>query len=146
MNRPTADLCLSAVVQRSLGYPLEAIGRILAGVAAAATALSESVMQQLGSRHSASHELWSLAVVLSEADATPKTAAGLLQQKVLPLATRLAVVLLDLWCSDQDDLREGKLSLAQAAAMRSCVYLRCANLGGKGGPATVEGAGNKQCR
>ncbi|KAL4859676.1 hypothetical protein ACK3TF_000754 [Chlorella vulgaris] len=37
------------------------------------------------------------------------------------------------------------LELAQAAATRSCAYLRCANLAGEGGPAAGQGAGSQRC-
>ncbi|KAI3433914.1 hypothetical protein D9Q98_003716 [Chlorella vulgaris] len=37
------------------------------------------------------------------------------------------------------------LELAQAAAIRSCAYLRCANLAGEGGPAARQGAGSQRC-
>jgi hypothetical protein len=39
-----------------------------------------------------------------------------------------------------------RLEAAQAAAVRSCAYLRCANLPGfSGGPAAAEGAGSMRC-
>ena len=41
---------------------------------------------------------------------------------------------------------ERQLAAAQAAATRSCAYLRCANVGGSGGPAAGEGVGSKKCR
>ena len=41
---------------------------------------------------------------------------------------------------------EAQLELSQAAATRSCTYLRCANLGGEGGPAAGEGVGSMRCR
>ena len=41
---------------------------------------------------------------------------------------------------------ERQLALAQAAAGRSCAYLRCANLGSEGGPAAGQGAGSMRCR
>ena len=41
---------------------------------------------------------------------------------------------------------ERQLALAQAAAGRSCAYLRCANLGGEGGPAAGQGTGSMRCR
>ena len=41
---------------------------------------------------------------------------------------------------------ERQLAVAQAAASRSCAYLRCANLGGEGGPAAGQGAGSMRCR
>ena len=41
---------------------------------------------------------------------------------------------------------ERQLAVAQAAAGRSCAYLRCANLGGEGGPAAGQGAGSMRCR
>ncbi|KAI3433881.1 hypothetical protein D9Q98_003683 [Chlorella vulgaris] len=37
------------------------------------------------------------------------------------------------------------LELAQAAAARSCAYLRCANLAGEGGPAAGQGTGSQRC-
>jgi hypothetical protein len=37
------------------------------------------------------------------------------------------------------------LELAQAAATRSCAYLRCANLAGEGGPAAGPGTGSQRC-
>ena len=42
--------------------------------------------------------------------------------------------------------QQPQLTLAQAAATRSCAYLRCANLRGEGGPAAGEGVGSKKCR
>ena len=41
---------------------------------------------------------------------------------------------------------EWQLSVAQAAADRSCAYLRCANLGGERGPAAGQGSGSMRCR
>ncbi len=38
-----------------------------------------------------------------------------------------------------------ELELAQVAATRSCAYLRCANLAGKGGSAAGQGAGSQRC-
>ncbi|KAI7842251.1 hypothetical protein COHA_003892 [Chlorella ohadii] len=38
-----------------------------------------------------------------------------------------------------------RLETAQAAAARSCAYLRCANLGGGGGPAAGQGSGSSKC-
>ncbi|PRW60330.1 hypothetical protein C2E21_1211 [Chlorella sorokiniana] len=40
---------------------------------------------------------------------------------------------------------ERQLAVAQAAAGRSCAYLRCANLGGEGRPATGQGLGSMRC-
>ena len=41
---------------------------------------------------------------------------------------------------------ERELALAQAAAGRSCAYLRCANLGCEGGPVAGQGCGSMRCR
>ena len=38
-----------------------------------------------------------------------------------------------------------RLQTARAAAARSCAYVRCANLGGGGGPAAGEGSGSSRC-
>lgn len=39
-----------------------------------------------------------------------------------------------------------RVAASQAAAARSCAYLRCANLGGEGGPAAGQGVGSQRCR
>ena len=66
----------------------------------------------------------------------------------LPAATKLANLLHDWWQPDMQPERyaEAQLALVQAAATRSCAYLRCANLGGEGGPAAGQGAGSMRCR
>ena len=57
----------------------------------------------------------------------------------------LAALLLD-WWGRQEAQPAAALEAAQAAAARSCAYLRCANLGGEGGPAAGQGAGSQRCR
>ena len=66
----------------------------------------------------------------------------------LPAAAELADLLHRLWQpAMQPELHANvRLALAQAAATRSCAYLRCANLGGEGGPAAGQGAGSMRCR
>ncbi len=63
----------------------------------------------------------------------------------LPPTRRLAVALLAWWRHPKAQ-PAAALELAQAAAARSCAYLRCANLGGEGGPAAGQGAGSLRCR
>ena len=46
------------------------------------------------------------------------------------------------WIEQAQELLEEGL----AAAARSCAYLRCANLGGGGGPAAGQGTGSAKCR
>ena len=46
------------------------------------------------------------------------------------------------WIQQAEVLLESGL----AAASRSCAYLRCANLGGEGGPAAGQGHGSAMCR
>ncbi len=62
-----------------------------------------------------------------------------------PPARRLAAALLAWWRRPKAQ-PAAALELAQAAAARSCAYLRCANLGGEGGPAAGQGAGSQRCR
>ena len=59
-----------------------------------------------------------------------------LPAQVLPPARSLADALLAWWRRPEAQ-PEAALEVAQAAAARSCAYLRCANLGGEGGPAAV---------
>ena len=63
----------------------------------------------------------------------------------LPLVRSLATALLEYW-RRPEAAEAGQLELAQAAAARSCAYLRCANLECEGGPAAGEGTGAKRCR
>ena len=71
--------------------------------------------------------------------------AHCLPAQVLPPARRLAAALLDWWRRPEAQAAAA-LELAQAAAVPTCAYLRCANLGGEGGPAAGQGAGNQRCR
>lgn len=68
-----------------------------------------------------------------------------MQQRALPSARQVAAVLLRSWRRPEQQ-QEDALELAQAAAARSCAYLRCANLGGRGGAAAGEGEGSLRCR
>ena len=77
-------------------------------------------------------EQWSLEG-LSDVQATTQ----LLQQAAAPMQQYYTLPAVE---------AERELALAQAAAGRSCAYLRCANLGGEGGPATGQGAGSMRCR
>ena len=86
-------------------------------------------------------------------DSNEDTNASLLAQ--LPLiverlqaAAKLADLLHQWWqpATQPEKHAKAQLALAQAAATRSCAYLRCANLGGEGGPAAGKGVGSKKCR
>ena len=68
-----------------------------------------------------------------------------LRQRALPPAAHLAAALLDWWRRPEQQQQDA-LALAQAAAGRCCAYLRCANLGGEGGPAAGQGVGSMRCR
>ena len=72
-------------------------------------------------------------------------AAAALQERVLPLCRELAAAL-HAWWQRPEQQPALQLEAAQAAARRSCAYLRCANLGGEGGPAAGEGVGSLRCR
>ncbi len=63
----------------------------------------------------------------------------------LPPARRLAAALLA-WWRRPESLQTAASELGQVAATRSCAYLRCANLGGEGGPAAGKGTGSMRCR
>ena len=96
-----------------------------------------------GSLSDAARELSDLLhrppVVINQRDAL-----CILESRYLPPATRLAAALLQHWRRPEQQ-QEDALALAQAAAARSCAYLRCANVGGEGGPAAGEGAGSARC-
>ena len=66
-------------------------------------------------------------------------------QRLCAASLRLAAALLDYW-QQPEQAAAGQLEAAQVAAARSCAYLRCANLGGQGGPAAGQGEGSARCR
>ncbi|PRW59495.1 HIT MYND zinc finger [Chlorella sorokiniana] len=68
----------------------------------------------------------------------------MLLHTVLPAARQLGAALLEWWALPE---QAGPLRLeaAQAAAARSCAYLRCANLAAEGGPAAGQGVGSMRC-
>lgn len=68
-----------------------------------------------------------------------------LQRSVLPAARQLGQALLEWWALPEQ-AGPLKLEAAQAAATRSCGYLRCANLAAEGGPAAGQGVGSMRCR
>ena len=65
--------------------------------------------------------------------------------QVQPAASELVAALQAYWQLPQQRAA-ADLALAQAAATRSCAYLRCANLGAEGGPEAGEGVGSQRCR
>ena len=67
------------------------------------------------------------------------------QQAVERHTAQLGQALLAWWRRPEAQ-PEQQLKLAQAAATRSCAYLRCGNLGGEGGPAAGQGVGSMRCR
>ncbi len=66
-------------------------------------------------------------------------------RSLLPPAADLAALMQQYYALPAVEA-ERRLQLAQAAAGRSCAYLRCANLGGEGGAAAGQGAGSMRCR
>ena len=76
---------------------------------------------------------------------SPINAASL--RRALRPSRRLAAALLN-WWRRPGAQQEQQLEAAQAAAKRSCAYLRCANLGGGSGPSAKQGEleGSRRCR
>ncbi|KAL4439768.1 hypothetical protein ABPG75_002769 [Micractinium tetrahymenae] len=64
--------------------------------------------------------------------------------RVLPPAEALAAALQEWWALPEQ-VAAARLEAAQAAAVRSCANLRCANLGLEGGAAAGEGVCCKRC-
>ena len=67
-----------------------------------------------------------------------------MQTSAVSPASQLAAALLEHW-GQPEQQQQDALQLAQAGATRSCAYLRCANVGGEGGPAASQGAGSRRC-
>ncbi len=66
------------------------------------------------------------------------------RQPLLQALQNLAKALQQVWQLPEQQ-EAARLEAAQAAAARSCAYLRCANLGGGGGPAVGQGSGSSKC-
>eukprot|EP00887_Chlorella_sp_A99_P004038 scaffold11.g4038.t1 len=66
------------------------------------------------------------------------------QDSVLEPAREVASCLQAFWARPEQQ-EAIQLELAAEAALRSCAYLRCSNLGVEGGAAAGEGAGSKKC-
>ena len=82
------------------------------------------------------------------AEAGQSAAAGrrqLIQQLALPTAEGLAAALQQYFAQLPHAEAVQWLETAQAAAARSCAFLRCSNLGLEGGPAAGEGGGSLKC-
>ncbi|KAL4439786.1 hypothetical protein ABPG75_002787 [Micractinium tetrahymenae] len=65
-------------------------------------------------------------------------------RRLLPPAETLAAALQE-WWARPEQVAAARLEAAQAAAVRSCANLRCANLGLEGGAAAGEGVGCRRC-
>jgi hypothetical protein len=123
---------------------------------AAAQALPEAASS--GSSHPAAPQLlsavtcWNRAVGPTSSGANGQGSLEVyvdhLRTQLQPASTAakdLSAALLDWWRRPEAQ-QAATLELAQAASHRSCAYLRCANLGGEGGPAAGEGVGSMRCR
>ncbi len=94
-------------------------------------------------RHSYTQLLLSVKELTCELAASAERLAKL--QELLPHIVRLAARLAALWRQPEQQAVE-QLLQAQAAATRSCAYLRCSNVGAEGGPAAGQGLGSMRCR
>ena len=117
--------------------------RALTGLIHAAAAVPKDVLRPTGFQTVA--ELAACLSELADSAAEGPAAAAQLRQHALPPPARLAAALLDWWRRPEQQ-QQNALALAQAAAGRSCAYLRCANLGGEGGPEAGQGVGSMRCR
>ena len=85
-----------------------------------------------------------LASFLADGLSGPASQRAHMRQQQLQLMRSLAELLQQVW--DLPEQQEAaRLATAQVAATRSCAYLRCANVGGGGGPAAGEGDGSSRC-
>lgn len=66
-------------------------------------------------------------------------------QALIPEANRLAP-LVEQFHQRPEQAATARLEAAQAAAARSCAYLRCSNVSLEGGPAAGQGQGSMRCR
>lgn len=57
-----------------------------------------------------------------------------------------AAAALEAWWALPEHASAQQLEVAQVAALRSCAYMRCANVAAQGGPAAGQGVGSMRCR
>ncbi len=88
---------------------------------------------------------WQLAVPGSSAARRRLAQLAAQLRSLLPPAAHLAALMQQYYALPAVEA-ERQLALAQVAAGRSCAYLRCANLGGEGGPKAGQGVGSMRCR
>jgi hypothetical protein len=112
-----------------------AVASICPGDASFTAGVRQQLQAALGRLEAAQREVdW--VEIVREAAEQDREADGVPQ-----LLAQLAA-LLQQWWQRPEQVAADRLELAQAAATRSCAYLRCANLGGQGGPAAGQGAGS----
>ncbi|KAL4437463.1 hypothetical protein ABPG75_004602 [Micractinium tetrahymenae] len=77
---------------------------------------------------------------------SPPAGAGLaaLVPRALQVAQQLGAAL-HAYCQQPEQQRAALAEVALAAASRSCAFLRCANVGGRGGPDAGQGEGSLRC-
>ena len=111
---------------------------------AAASGLQDNVAAQLHKAAGGLRQQWEERLAGVPDDLAPAQHASLLR----PLLQRTAelAALMQQYYALPALAAERQLAVAQASAGRSCAYLRCANLGGEGGPAAGQGVGSKRCR
>ena len=119
----------------------DALQALLSAAAAAAPATAQPLPADLTARLAAARQ----RLVALVAACKPKQLLRRIVEEVQPAASELAAALQAFW-QLPEQRAAAELALAQAAAGRSCAYLRCANLGGEGGPAAGEGVGSQRCR
>lgn len=151
-----AEGLLDAAVRAALAAPLDATAQNLAVLAEGVimALLQEAANVAAGAEAEAADV--GMAAAVAGAAAVARQALGgssdghmhhSLQSASawLPPARQLATALLAWWRRPEEQ-QAAALELAQAAAARSCAYLRCANLRGEGGPAAGQGVGSQRCR
>ena len=117
------------------------------GPNAAATESALAAIRQHAARLQAALEGAGVgAALLGESSFLPQQAFQVATaQRLCAASLRLAAALLDYW-QQPEQAAAWQLEAAQAAAARSCAHLRCANLGGQGGPVAGQGEGGARCR
>ena len=148
----TYDLCLQAVglvaIVINALHTLDAAVNVATAVSAAATPQQQPLLQHLQQAAGVSAGL----PCGGEASSANPLGQRVLAQlpdlsSRLPAAGELADLLQQWQPAAQPERHANvRLELAQAAATRTCAYLRCANLGGEGGPAAGQGVGSMRCR
>ena len=142
-SQELSDQVLIDLIVRLMGSLVGAVHGVFAGASLRAAGSEEEAILDCLETGVVAYEP-ALGRIQVQLNSGRQQALEALQDHVLPIVRELAQAM-EAWWQLPAQRAALALEVAQAAAARSCAYLRCANLGGQGGPAAGQGVGSLKC-